>query len=63
MKRLYRYTMLDPLEYAELPAGHVEYRVWSDEIGGVWGEVVYDRPLTGSEVDRCNLDGPVAMWG
>ena len=62
MRRLWRYMMLDPLEYSALPAGHVEYRVWSDEIGGVWGEVVYERPLTGSEIDRCNLDGPLSCW-
>ena len=62
MKRLYRYTMLDPLEYSNLPAGHVEYRVMKDELGGIWGEVVYERPLTGDEVDHCNLDGPIAVW-
>lgn len=65
MKRLYEYMMLDPLTADELPAGQVEYEVYKDERGwfGGWGIVVYDRPLTGDEVDHFNLDGPVMGWG
>ena len=63
MKRLYEYQMLEPLAEDELPAGQVEYEVYKDERGvfGRWGRVVYDRPLTGAEIDRYNLDGPLAL--
>ena len=63
MKRLYRYMMLDPLEYDRLPVGSISFKVFKDEIGGLWGVVVYERPLTGQEIDRCNLDGPLVVWG
>lgn len=63
MKRLYEYQMLEPLAAEDLPAGQVEHEVYKDERGifGHWGRVVYDHPLTGAEVDRYNLDGPLAL--
>lgn len=66
MKRMYEYMMMEPHSEEELPAGQVEHEVYKDERGifGGWGRVVYDRPLTGDEIDRFNLDGPVAVaWG
>ena len=65
MKRLYEYVMMHPLAAEDLPAGQVEYEVYKHQRGsyGGWGRVVYDRPLTGDEVDRYNLDGPVRGWG
>ena len=64
MKRLYEYEMLEPHDTDELPSGQVEHEVYKDERGffGRWGRVVYDRPLTGTEVDRYNLDGPTICW-
>ena len=59
MKRAFRYQMLDPIERDELPAGSIGYEVYHDELFGHWGWVEYDRPLTGSEVDHYNLDGPL----
>lgn len=65
MKRLYEYQMMEPHSEDELPAGSVEYEDYKDERGlfGWWGRVVYDRPLTGAEIDHYNLDGPVTAWG
>ena len=65
MKRLYEYMMMEPRAEDELPAKPVEHEVYEDERGrfGGWGKVVYDRPLTGTEIDKYNLDGPVAAWG
>ena len=64
MKRLYEYMMMEPKDADELPAGAVEHEVYKDErFLGIWGKVIYDRPLTGAEVDRYNLDGPLAAWG
>ena len=65
MKRLYEYMMMEPREIDALPAGAVRCEVYKDQRGifGGWGMVVYDRPLTGNEIDRYNLDGPVAGWG
>ena len=65
MKRLYEYQMMEPRSEDELPAGPVAYELYKDERGlfGWWGRVVYDRPLTGAEVDHYNLDGPVRGWG
>ena len=64
MRRLYEYLMNEPVEASDLPAGQVEHEVFKDESGIFrwWGRVVYDRPLTGSEIDRFNLDGPVMGW-
>ena len=64
MKRLYEYMMMQPLGADELPAGQVDHEVYKDERGvfGWWGRVVYDRPLTGEEVDKYALDGPVTCW-
>lgn len=65
MRRLYEYIMLEPRATDELPEGQVEYDVYKDERGwfGGWGTVVYDHPLTGEQIDRYNLDGPVLGWG
>jgi hypothetical protein len=55
--------MMEPRSSEELPElGQVEHEVYKDERGvfGWWGRVVYDRPLTGREIDRYGLDGPVA---
>ena len=61
-RRLYEYMMMEPRSAEELPEGQVEHEVYKDERGffGWWGRVVYDRPLTGTEIDRYGLDGPVA---
>ena len=59
MKRAFRYQMLDPIERDDLPAGITGYEVYHDELFGYWGWVEYPRPLTGSEVDHYNLDGPL----
>ena len=64
MKRLYEYLMLEPRAEDELPAGAVRSEVFKDErFTGIWGKVIYDRPLTGSEIDKYNLDGPLTAWG
>ena len=65
MKRLYEYQMMEPRSEDELPAGPLTCEVYKDERGifGWWGRVVYDRPLTGAEIDHYNLDGPVTAWG
>lgn len=63
MKRLYEYMMMQPLAADELPAGVIEHEVYKDQRGifGWWGRVVYDRPLTGKQIDKYNLDGPLAL--
>ena len=65
MTRLYEYQMMRPLDEDELPAGSVAHEVYKDQRGifGWWGRVLYARPLTGDEIDRCGLDGPVTAWG
>ena len=65
MRRVYEYDMMEPKEEADLPAGAVDYEIYKDSVGrfGIWGKVVYARPLAGWEIDRYNLDGPVAAWG
>ena len=62
---VYEYMMLEPRSEDELPANPVEYEPYKDEQGFFrwWGRVVYDRPLTGTEIDRCNLDGPMGVFG
>ena len=65
MKQLYEYMLINPLPTEELPTGIVDYELYKDARGALryWGFVVYDRPLTGTEIDHCNLDGPLSAWG
>lgn len=63
-KRAWEYMMLEPRDTTELPTGIVDYAVYKDEQGvcRYWGFVVYDRPLSGDEIDHFNLDGPLPCW-
>ena len=63
-KRAWEYMMLEPRDTTELPTGIVDYAVYKDEHGvcRYWGFVVYDRPLSGDEIDHFNLDGPLPCW-
>ena len=64
MKRLWEYMMMEPRADNELPAGAIRCEVYKDERGIFgWGKVIYDRPLTGKEIDKYNLDGPLTAWG
>ena len=64
MKALYEYQLLDAIPAEELPKDYVEFELFKDEslYFGCWGRVVYERPLTGAEVDHYNLDGPIRGW-
>lgn len=64
MRRVFEYDMMEPIAEDELPDGVVAYEIYKDQRGffGIWGKVVYARPLAGWEIDRYNLDGPVAAW-
>ena len=61
MKCLFEYMMMTPLAPDELPEGQIEYEIYKDERGifGGWGRVVYDKPLTGAQIDHYDLDGPL----
>lgn len=62
MKRTWRYQMIDALPREALPAGCTAYELFKDEFVGHWGIVEFNRPLTGAEIDKYNLDGPLAGW-
>ena len=63
-RRVYEYMLLRPMDSTELPTGIIDLTIYQDEQGYAryWGSVVYDRPLTGAEIDHCNLDGPLPCW-
>lgn len=60
MKRAYRYSLLDAIELEELPEGSTGFEIYKDEFAGYWGWVEYDHQLSGEEMERYNLDGPIA---
>ena len=63
-KRAWEYMMLEPWPKEELPDGVIQYDIYKEPTGfnRYYGSAIFDRPLSGSEVDHFNLDGPLPCW-
>ena len=63
-RRAWEYMMLKPLQDEELPIGLIQCDIYKEPTGfnRYYGSAIFDRPLSGTEIDHFGFDGPLPCW-